>query len=272
MRDFGKVLGIGALAMLAMSGAAQAQEQGGRELCADRPGLGTPACTVEPGRVIVELGLGDWTHDKTPDEVTDAVVAGDLLMRMGLTDSLEAQVGWSAYGHVRVRDRATGLIAKDGGVGDVSVALRQNLSNPDGSGFSIAVMPYATLPVGGAAIGAGDWGAGVIVPISFDLGNGLSLGLSPEIDAAVDGDRKGRHVAYGSVIGLGFSISDALSGALEASATRDEDPSGHATEALAGLSFAYQPSDDIQFDIGVNVGLNDASADREIYVGIVQHF
>lgn len=269
MRAFGRILSVGALALIGV-GAAQAQEA--RELCADRPGLGTPACTVDAGRVVFELGLGDWTHDRTPDNVSDSVNIGDALVRIGLTDSLEAQVAWSAYGHVRVRDRATGLVEKGDGIGDVTLALRQNLSNPDGSGFSIALMPYATLPVGGSAIGAGDWGAGLIVPVSFDLGGGLSLGLTPQIDAAVDGDGDGRHVAYGSVVGLGFGLTDALSGALEASVARDEDPDGHGTQALAGLSFAYSPSDDMQFDIGVNVGLNDDSADREIYFGVAQRF
>lgn len=257
-------------ALLGLSSAAQAQEA--RDLCADRPGLGTPACTVEPGKMLLELGLGDWTREKGAANQTDTVVAGDVLLRVGLTDSLEAQLGWTAYGHVRTRDRLTGAIDKADGVGDVTLALRQNLRNPDGSGFSIALMPFATVPVGGSAIGAGDWGAGLIMPVSFDLGSGLSLSLTPEVDAAVDGDGKGRHLAYGSVAGLGFSLGDALSGAVEVQVTRDHDPDGHATEALAGLSFAWQPSDDMQFDIGLNLGLNRSSADSQVYLGVVRRF
>lgn len=268
-RGAGRMLLLGG-AMLGLSVPAQAEEA--RDLCADRPGLGTPACTVEPGRMVLELGLGDWTREKDAASRTDTVVAGDALLRIGVTDSLEAQVGWTAYGHVRTRDRLTGAIDKADGVGDVTLALRQNLHNPDGSGFSVALMPYATVPAGGSAIGAGDWGAGLIVPVSFDLGHGLSLGLTPEVDAAVDGDGNGRHLAYGSVAGLGFSLSDAVSGAIEAQVTHDHDPDGHATQALAGLSFAWQPSDAMQFDVGLNLGLNRASADSELYLGIVRRF
>lgn len=94
----------------------------------------------------------------------------------------------------------------------------------------------------------------------------------PEIDAAVDEDRSGRHVAYGSVAGLGFDLSDSLSGTIEASLMRDDDPAGHATEALAGLSFGWQPRDDMQFDIGVNAGLNGDSPDGEVYFGLVRRF
>ncbi|MEJ7934491.1 transporter [Sphingobium sp. AN558] len=262
--------GIVAAAFAALPAAAQAQDA--RELCADRPGLGTPACTVEPGRLVFELGLGDWTRQKDAASETNMAKTGDALFRVGLTDSLEAQLGWTAYGHVRIRDRSTNAEEKDGGVGDIALALRQNLHNPDGSGFSVAVMPYVTLPAGGAAIGAGDWGAGLLVPVSFDLGHGLSLALTPEVDAAVDGDRSGRHLAYGSVFGLGLDFGNDVSATIETSAMRDDDPDGHSTEALAGLSFAWQPSKDMQFDIGANIGLNAASPDREIYLGVVRRF
>jgi hypothetical protein len=250
--------------------AAHAQE--GRDLCPDRPGLNTPACTVEPGRVVAELGLGDWTHEKDASSITDTVVAGDALLRVGLTDRLEAQLGWAAYGHVRTKDRLTGAVTKQAGVGDMLVGFKWNLRNPDGSGLSVALLPSVMLPTGGSAIGAGDWGAGLVVPVSYDLGHGLSLALSPELDAAVDGDGKGRHLAYGAAAGMGLAISKDLSGAIEAQLIRDDDPDGHVTQALAGLSFGWKPTDDMQLDVGVNVGLNQNSPDRELYVGVVRRF
>ncbi|MDO9362279.1 MAG: transporter [Sphingopyxis sp.] len=256
----------------AMAAAAPAfAEEGQREFCPDRPGLGTPACTVEPGTMMLEMGLADWTLDRTADTRTDAWSFGDALLRAGLTPSLEVQLGWTMLGHVRNRDRATGDVNSRTRTGDVTIALRQNLSNPDGSGFSVALMPYATFPIGGDGVGAGDWAAGLIVPASFDLG-ALSLGLTPHIDAAVDGDGDGRHLAYGSVIGLGFNVSDDISMAAEVSLTRDRDPGGHSTEALAGLSAGWQADDDSQWDIGANLGLNRDSPDVELYVGFARRF
>lgn len=242
-----------------------------REFCPDRPGLGTPACTVEPGTVMLEVGLADWTLDRTADSRTNAWTFGDALLRAGLTPSLEVQVGWTMLGHVRERDRATGHANSRTRTGDVTLALRQNLSHPDGSGFSVALMPYATLPLGGDGVGAGDWGAGLIVPASLDLG-ALSLGLTPHVDAAVDSDGNGRHLAYGSVAGLGFSVSDDISVAAEVSLTRDRDPGGHSTEALAGLSAGWQPDADSQWDIGANIGLNRDSPDVELYFGFARRF
>lgn len=250
--------------------AASAQEK--RDFCADRPGLGTPACTVEPGVIVFELGLGDWTHERDSSKRIDTIIAGDALARIGLTEHLEAQIGWTGYGHVRTRDLATGAVDRMSGTGDVTVALRRNLQNPDGSGLSIALMPFATLPVGGRAIGAGDWGAGLLAPVTLELSAGVELELTPEVDAAVDEDGSGRHLAYGSVAGLTFNLSDSLSSAAELSAFRDDDPSGHATRMLAGLSLGWQPSDDLQLDIGANLGLNHDSPDTQFYIGVARRF
>ncbi len=246
-------------------------DEGSRDLCPDRPGLGTPACTVEAGTMMLEVGLADWTLDRTADSRTDAWTFGDALLRAGLTPSLEVQFGWTMVGHVRERDRATGNVNSRTRTGDVTLALRQNLSNPDGSGFSVALMPYATLPLGGEGVGAGDWGAGLIVPASFELG-ALSIGVTPHIDAAVDSDGKDRHLAFGSVAGVGFDVSDDISMTAEVSLTRDRDPGGHSTEALAGLSAGWQPDADSQWDVGANVGLNRDSPDVELYFGFARRF
>ena len=267
-------IAIAPLAAAIGCGGAQAQTDAPalRDLCADRPGLDTPPCTLDKGHVAIELGLGDWTRDKNKGIETDKVAAGDWLIRVGVTDSLEAQFGWTSYSHVRLRDRQTGVVDTASGVGDVTIALRQNLRNPDGSDVSIAVMPYVSLPAGAAQIGAGDWGAGLLLPMTFDLANGLSLALTPEIDAAVDSDGDGRHLAFGTVVGLGIEISDRLSGTVELSVMRDRDPDGHGTDALAGLSLGWQPDANLQFDIGLNLGLNRNSPDSEIYFGLVRRF
>ncbi len=272
MKDEGRMLLRSCLPFAAATAAlpAFAREEP-RDLCPDRPGLGTPACTVEPGTMMLEVGLADWTLDKTAGTRTDAWTFGDALLRAGVTPSLEVQVGWTMLGHVRERDRATGDVSSRTRTGDVTLALRQNLHNPDGSGFSIALMPYATLPLGGAGVGAGDWGAGLIVPASFDLG-GLSLGLTPRVDAAVDSDGNGRHLAFGSVAGVGFDVSDDVSMASELSLTRDRDPAGRTTEALAGLSAGWQADADSQWDVGANIGLNRDSPDVELYFGFARRF
>jgi Putative MetA-pathway of phenol degradation len=241
-----------------------------REFCPDRPGLGTPPCTIDRGRGDVEIGLADWTLEKSGGDRTDTWLLGDLLVRYGLTDHLEMQFGWTSFG--TVREPAGGSVGHSSGTGDVTLALRQNLIHPDGSGFSAALMPYATLPTGGRAIGAGDWSAGLMVPLSYELPHGLTLDLTGRIEAAADGDRNGRHLAYGGIAGLDVSLPHDVTATLELSAQRDEDPGGHSTQWVGGLSLAWMARPDLQLDAGANAGLAGGAPDAELYLGIARRF
>jgi Putative MetA-pathway of phenol degradation len=240
-----------------------------RDLCVDRPGLATPACTIDSGRVMVEIGLADWSLDRQPDTRTDTIMFGDVLVRIGIDRVTEGQIGWAGYGHVRSRDVASGLVTRSSGVGDVTLGIKRSLS---GSNGPAAIQGFVTVPVGGNTAGSGDWGAGVLLPLEIDLGSGLSLGLTPEIDAAVDQDRSGRHLAYGSVAGISAAVTKKLSTDVELSAFRDNDPDGHVTTRLASISFGYQANDDTQYDFGAVKGLDSASPDIEIYFGISRRF
>jgi Putative MetA-pathway of phenol degradation len=250
------------------SASAAAQEPAG--LCADRPGLGTPPCTIDRGHLQLETGVSDWTHEKNASERSDAVLFGDTELRYGVTDAIEARVGWTPYGWVRTHDRLSGETDREGGVGDVTFGVK---ANPiDLGALSLALLPFATAPTGRRPIGAGDWGFGVQVPVAYRLLEGVDLEVTPEVDAAVDADGNGRHLAFGGPIGLEVDLTRHVSIAAEVEAIRDRDPSDHATTALAGFSAAWQPRGDWQLDVGANVGLNRDSPDVEVYAGIAKLF
>lgn len=256
------------LALAALPSIAEAQD--GRDFCPDRPGLGTPACTLDDGQFAIELGAMSWTLDRTVDGRNDTLATGDLLLRYGITQNLEVQLGWGAFATTRVRSGER--MERASGTGDVLLAARHNLRNPDGSGFSLAVMPYATLPVGGSTIGAGDWGAGLLVPVSRELPGGFGIGFTGSVEAAVDQDRSGRHLAYGAIAGLDVPLSEVVGATVEFSARRNDDPSGAMTGLLAGLSAGWAPRDSFQLDAGATFGLNRNAPDVQIYFGIARRF
>lgn len=258
-------------ALLLLPFVAQAQDKD-RDYCPERPGLGTPACTIDPGRVSVETGLADWTRTSDGSSREDDVLIGDSKVRVGLSDTVEAQIGWTPYGHVRTRDTATDAVSGQGSTGDVSLGIKANLAHPDGSGFAIAILPYVTLPVGGSAIGAGDWGAGLVLPVSYELSDTVSAQFTGEADAAVNASGSGRHLAYSGTAGLGFGLTEDLTFTLEGQLLRDEEPSGATTQALASASFGWMRGKDMQFDLGAVAGLNRNSPDVELYFGVARRF
>jgi hypothetical protein len=92
------------------------------------------------------------------------------------------------------------------------------------------------------------------------------------VDAAVDEDGNGRHLSFGTVIGVGVDLAETIDAAIEFSACRDNDPSGHQSELLAAFSLAWQPRDNLQLDVGSVAGLNHASPDLSLYLGVSQRF
>lgn len=277
-----RLAGAAMVALCLLAGAvrapmAAAQEAGDaasgqRPYCPERPGLNTPPCTMAPGALSIEAGLADWTRESDAQSVTRTLTGGDMLIRYGIATHAEVQLGWTAFGQVRERDRASGAVDRQSGTGDVTLGVKRNLIDPDGEHASVAVAASFTLPTGGQAIGAGDWGAGVRVPVAIPLNDAVTLEATPEIDAAVDEDRHGRHAAYGLAAGIGWDVSDRLNLTFEGQAMADRDPAGHQTPLLAALSAALALGDNAQVDVGAVVGVNHDAPDVEGYVGVSRRF
>jgi len=241
-----------------------------RPLCADRPGIGTPPCIVDRAHVVGEVGLVAWTATRDGDERTDTIVLGDLLARYGLDDRTELLLGWTAFGRVRSSD-ASGVETLSG-IGDVTIGLKRSLRQPDGSGFSVAVQPLLSLPTGSVAIGARDWGARLMLPIAFTLNDVVQFSLTPEIDAVVDTEQDGHHPAYGGAAGLGLTLTDNISTALEVGYLRDEDPAGTESRWVGSASLAWQVGDNWQLDAGTVLPIDTGTRGVKVYFGVARRF
>lgn len=240
-----------------------------RELCPERPGQTTPPCTLEPGRAMIETGVAAWTRESDASARTDTLTLGQTTLRLGVTSRLEAQVGWTPFGIQWQRDSASGAVTRQSSGGDATLGLKYGFAGANGP---VALQGFVTLPTGGAAIGAGDWGAGVRLPVQFELGGGVQVGLTPEVDAAVNTSGDGRHLAYGGAAGIGVPLSDKLNLGLDVAVFREDDPDGPSTTASGGASLAWQAGRNTQFDVGGTLGLNQASPDGTVYFGIARRF
>lgn len=245
--------------------ATPALAQGEPRFCVNRPSLVDTPCTVEPGHVLLEIGAVDWTLDRKARAREDTILVADARARIGFADHAELQLSWTAYGYDRLR--TPGGVVNASGVGDVRVAVRRNLRHPDGSGFSFAAEPYVTMPAGGRAIGAGDWGYGLVVPVNYDLTDAVSLQVMGSVDAAVDADRSGRHLSYSGNWGLGYQLAEKWITVAELQVVADADPSARITQSVAAVSLAFQPRKTLQLDVLVGAGLNRDTPDLNLALG-----
>ncbi len=243
-----------------------------REYCPDRPGLGTPACIIDSGHVSIELGGLQWTALRAGADRADNLTVADLLLRLGVGSRTEVQLGFGGFGWWRERLNGHTIGNWQAATGDVSLAVRHNLRNPDGSAVAVAVMPWVSLPVGQPPHGSGTWATGVIVPISFELAPRLSLEFTAQVSAAPDIDEQGRHLAYGLVSGFNVSLHPRVSATLEYQIDRDEDPFGSETRHGLGLSMALMPADDLQIDLGGAVTPGGVSRGFTLAAGVSRRF
>lgn len=263
---------LAASAAIFAAGSAHAQDPGQlRDFCAHRPGKATPPCLIDAGHLMVEVDGFDFTHSREAGVVQDTSLAVSPNLRFGLTPRLEASLNLVPY--VRVRTKAGGAASTTSGAGDSQFALTYSLKNPDGSGTSVAVEAFAGLPTAQHGLGAGGFQGGVVLPMSFPLGGGVSLSVDPEVDV-LRSPGSGVHPAYVGVVALNRGLGAGVNGSVEFWASQDQGPAGHVTQASFDADVAWIPATrpNLQLDGGINLGLNRRTPDVEAYVGLSRRF
>lgn len=250
---------------LALGFAPQIAHAEDRDFCANRPGLGTPACTLAPGRAMIEVGLAGWDHTSGSASIDDEVTLGDALLRVGVTETAEVQIGVTSHVIERSRDRASGAVSRMTGIGDGTLAVRQSLSGPNGK---IAAQVFVSTPLKGGGAASG----GILIPAGFDMPSGFELDLTPELDLAANQSGTGHHLAWGGVVGLSHALGKQVSLTGEVAAFRDEDPTGHSTDARVAASIAWQVGAHFQLDFEADAGISSGAPDRSLAVGLAWQF
>jgi hypothetical protein len=231
-----------------------------RDYCSTRPSLGQSACVLDTSRVAVETALSDWERD----DDTDTVLFGDTLLRIGLSDRVEAQIGWTPLGITRDRTDGSRRVRS----GDATIGARINLQNPDGSGLSYGLQPSVTLPLGRNPIGDTTWSASMVAPVSYDLNDRLNLQLSPELQIAADDEGRGHHLVPSATLGLGIALTADVDMTVEGQWLHDSS----VEEQRLALAIAWQVSPDFIIDMGGVAGLDRDTPAARVYSGISRRF
>jgi hypothetical protein len=239
-------------------------------ICADRPGKATSACTVLAGHWQLETGFADWTLQKDSGERDTSLVIGETTLKYGLTDSSDIEVDVTPW--QRATSRVAGMHESASGIGDVNLTYKQRLSGADAP-LQVVAMPVVKVPAANHRLGNGKWEGGLLIPIGYAIPKSpFSIGLTPEVDWAADGDGHGHHAAMAQVISLGWAATDKLNISAELWGGWDWDPSGTTRQASADGSVAYLLNNTVQLDAGANFGLNRNTPDLELYGGVSKRF
>jgi hypothetical protein len=260
----------GAFLIIAGLLAARANAADPQPICTDRPGKSTETCTVPSGRFQVESDLADWTLRKGGSERETLLSIGETTFKYGLTDHSDIEldvIPWQ-----RTTRRANGAHESASGFGDLSLIYKHMLTPRDAT-LQVTAYPFVKIPTAKRPIGNRKWEGGFVLPILYNIPKSpLSINLSPEVDWILDGDGHGRHAAMAQVVSLGWQVTPKLSLSGEIWSQWDWDPAGTKKQASLDASAAYLVSNDVQLDVGANFGLNRATPDVQMYVGISEQF
>ena len=237
-----------------------------RDLCAQRPGKATPPCIVDAGHPQIEVGLADAVFLRGAGAHEDIYNLGAAELRLGLTKRLEIEAAWSPL----VIDTLRGG-ARRTGSGDATLALLGALTDPDGKGLAVSAQGFVTLPTASHGLGAGGWTGGVRLPIAMPLSDSIAFGLTPEVDILRNAGGGGVHAAWIGVGAVSHTFGATTLGA-ELWGEVEDEPTGVIRRASADLTAAVVIGKSLQLDAGANFGLNHATPEAEIYLGVSRRF
>jgi len=255
-----------ALAIAAAQAAPARADDGPKPICADRPTKGTSPCTVDPGHWQIESDAADYTHDRSGGVTTDVGVIASTNFKYGVTARLDLELNLTPLQTLSASGQGSAS-----GIGDTVARAKFALIQGNNA---VSLLPFLKLPSAPHTLGNGAVEGGLVVPIALALPSGLTLTLDPEVDALKDAAGQGRHAAYVMAAGLSRALTSTFTGSVELWGSRNEEPAGRVSQASFDLGLSWIPAknQNLQLDGGVNLGLNSATPNAQVYVGISRRF
>lgn len=241
-------------ALLAGMGSAQADTP-----AFDRPGIAFSVTTLPAGTVSWEQGLPDLNRDRA-EGITQTEYSAGSLLRVGLTENLELQVGHAAFNVLRTTG-AGGSLRKHG-AGDTSFALKMALPSL-GQQLEWALLGSATLATGNAAFSAGDTAYALGATLEWSLDERSALAFYANVET-LEGE---------TTLSLSPSYSVALNDDLGLFAEAGYTRTRHLPDdVVAGGGVTWMVAPTVQLDLSANVGLTSESTDLQAGFGVSVFF
>src|SRR6185436_11322152 len=162
---------LGLAIVTSFASVAPAAAQTGDPLISDRPDFTESTGTIAPGRFQIEGGI---TSQEIGEE--DSLSVGELLVRYGLGENLEARLGVGSWTRIEVPgDQLEGFE-------DPTVQMKVRLTPPVSDrppGFpAVALLVGTSVPVGSEELTADEWEPEAVLAFDWILTDMLTLGAN----------------------------------------------------------------------------------------------
>jgi hypothetical protein len=228
-----------ALVLAAAGGAAWADAT--PSIITERPSFSSSPVALAPRAVQVEAGY-QYSRNRGAEDSIDRTLPFGLL-RLGLVDRVEVQLGWAGWS--RRSDGAT----RTTGTNDPTINLKWQLT-PTVAGLTVALLASTSVPLGAAELSSGEAEPAVSALWSYSG--------TLEWFGTVQVSHAGDETSVGNALGLSFALAPRTGAYLEYFGNYGR-RAGPEHSVNGGLSYLLRPH--LQLDVYAGAGLNERATD-----------
>ncbi|RXT00116.1 transporter [Acinetobacter junii] len=217
------------------------------EFSFDRPGAGIGTGITPVGQLAWEQGLPTVSYQEQNIEgVKDKTLTlnGDMLLRTGLANGLELQLGWQ--GPVWQQHKRAGFKTETDGLGDVSIGLKKAIDLKDDR-LSMAVLAEAIIATGNDEFTAHDDIYSLTSAVAYEFSDLIGTSITMLYEA------QNSNWAVTAIPTIDYKIAGKLSGYSELIYRKAESQD---YQYGLGTGLVYAINDRAQLDASVGVDLD----------------
>lgn len=217
------------------------------EFSFDRPGAGIGTGITPVGQLAWEQGLPTVSYQEQNIEgLKDKTLTlnGDMLLRTGLANGLELQLGWQ--GPVWQQHKRAGFKTETDGLGDVSIGLKKAIDLKDDR-LSMAVLAEAIIATGNDEFTAHDDIYSLTSAVAYEFSDLIGTSITMRYEA------QNSNWAVTAIPTIDYKIAGKLSGYSEFIYRKAESQD---YQYGLGTGLVYAINDRAQLDASVGVDLD----------------
>jgi len=236
-----------------------------RDFNPDRPDVTESPYTVDAGHYQLEFSFVEYTHDDDHGMKTDGFSVLPANLRIGVLNNVEFDVMPNPYENILTH--GNGVSSRMSGFGDLALRAKVNFWGNDGGATAGGIIPFVTLPTGQDGLSDHHVEGGVIFPLAVNLPAGFDLGTQVEFDFDRNKNDDGYGMDFIQTVTVGHDIVKNLSGYVEYVGASPIDI-GQTYQAFFDTGLMYLIGDNMEVDVGINVGLSDQAPDYLVFSGM----
>jgi hypothetical protein len=240
-----------------------------RSFNTDRPPKANSPYTVDAGHFQYETDIAVYGYSDTGGVRTQDWTVFDPTLKLGLTNTIDAELQITPYESVTVKSGA--ITTRLSGLGDTFARLKINVLGDDHGAVALALLPYLKLPTAQSGLGNGRVEGGMILPVSLTAPGGFTVIVMPEGDYLKDGADSGYHDVADFLVNVSHALDPRWTWYAELFTSHSFQAQERPQYTLDGaLTCALKPN--LQLDFGGNFSLNDVGPRVQLYAGLSQRF